>query len=510
MKLLTNEQAKTLDNIALKKYNTSGRTLMSNAGHCVASQAMFLLKSIPNPEILIICGKGNNGGDGFAAASILHDNNYNVKIHAIIKEDEIKGEALKFYNESIKKSIRISVGFNLQNIAYPDLIIDGLFGTGLKGEMSQEIFSSIQWINQSNSQILSIDIPSGLNGDTGKISSVAVRADRTVTFGYSKLGMVLRKGPDYCGEVVEEDIGFPEFSAVECQSIDWRKFSEDKCKEILKRPELDNHKYKSGKVLIIAGSKGMTGAASLSTNAALRCGAGLTLTTAPLSLNYIFETNISEGITLSLPDNGEGFLNIAHFDLIMEKVEWADSVLIGPGLGRSVPTQLLIKKLVTFIDKPLVLDADALYPFSRALDKLSRHKFPLIITPHFGELSNLIDVNVETITSEFPKILENSFKIFPHTALIKQVPICTIKNNVAVVNITGNPGLATAGTGDILSGIISSLLAQGVHPFDAASVGAFLQGKASDKLLSSKGYRGQIASDLLEIIPSVISKYELS
>ncbi|MFL3006101.1 MAG: NAD(P)H-hydrate dehydratase [Candidatus Neomarinimicrobiota bacterium] len=510
MKLLTIAQAKRLDGIGLKKHITTGQSLMKNAGRCVSDFAISLLQKEKNPEILVICGKGNNGGDGFAAASILKDNNYNVNIHTLVSEKEISGEGLKYFLECKKKGVLISFSLEIQNSSFPDLIIDGLFGTGLSRAISPKIFKYIQWVNQSNSKVLAIDIPSGLNGDTGEVCSIAVKADKTITFGYPKLGMILKKGPEYCGQIIEKDIGFPEISDTILGGISWTKFSEEKCKEFLKKPELDNHKYTSGKVLIIAGSKGMTGAAILSTSAALRSGAGLTITTTPSSLNYIYETNLIEGITFSLPDEDRGYLDISHYDSIMEKVEWADSVLIGPGLGRSKSTQLLIKKLVKFIDKPLILDADGLFPFSDSLNKLSSKKTPLIITPHFGEFSRLINISVEDIISNFPTIMEDTLKVFNHTLLVKQVPMCIMKNNKAVLNITGNPGLATAGTGDILSGILASFLSSGLNSFDAATVGSFVQGKSSDKLLSSKGYRGQIASDLLDIIPSVISKYELS
>ena len=510
MKLLTNVQAKRLDIIALKKHSTTGQSLIKNAGRCVSDLAISLLKEVQNPEILVMCGKGNNGGDGFAAASILKENNYNVSIHIFIPEEEISGEGLKYFLDCKKKGVSIAFYLEAQKKYFPDLIIDGLFGTGLSRPISNKIFKYIRWVNQSNSQVLAIDIPSGLNGDTGEVSSIAVKACKTITFGYPKLGMVLRKGPEYCGQIIEKNIGFSEISDNRLGGISWTKFSEEKCIKILKKPELDNHKYTSGKVLIIAGSQGMTGAAILSTSAALRSGAGLTITTTPSSLNYIYETNLTEGITFSLPDEEKGYLDISHYDSIMEKVEWADSVLVGPGLGRNKSTQLLIKKLVISITKPLILDADGLFPYSDSLNELSSRHAPLIITPHFGEFSRLINLSVEDIISNFPIIMEDTLKVFNHTLLIKQAPICILKSNKAIVNITGNPGLATAGTGDILSGILASFLSSGLNSFDAATVGAFVQGKSSDELLSQKGIRGQIASDLLETIPSVISKYELS
>ena len=510
MKLLTNAQAKRLDNIALKKYNEAGSSLMKNAGNCISKLAISLLQEVKNPEILIICGKGNNGGDGFAAASILYDNGYNVKIHTLLPENEISGEGLKYFIECKKKGVLISFCLHIQNSCSPDLIIDGLFGTGLSRTISPEIFIYIQWINQSNSKVLAIDIPSGLNGDTGEISSIAVKADKTITFGYTKLGMALKEGPEYCGQIVQEDIGLQETSKINLGGISWTRFSEQKCKEILKKPKLDQHKYTSGKVLIIAGSRGMTGAAILSTNSALRSGAGLTMTANPSSLNHIYETSLTEGITFSLPDKNKGCLYFSHYDSIMEKVEWADSILIGPGLGRNKSTQLLIKKLVESINKPLILDADGLFPYTNSIRELSGKKTNLIITPHFGEFSRLINVKVENLISDFPRIMEDTLKVFDQTLLIKQVPICIFQNNKAVVNISGNPGLATAGTGDILSGVIASFLAQGLNGFDAAKLGAFIHGKSSDQLVCLKGFRGQVASDLLEIIPSVISKYELS
>ena len=510
MKLLTNAQSKRLDKIALKNYSIAGKSLMKNAGRCVSNLAISELKKVINPKILIICGKGNNGGDGFAAASILKDKNYSINIHTLAPKEEIKGEGLKYFYECKKKGILIFHCLEVQKNYFPDLIIDGLFGTGFSRAISLEINKYIRWVNQSNSKIISIDIPSGLNGDTGEVSSIAVKANKTITFGYTKLGMILKKGPEYCGQIIEEGIGLSEISDDDLGGIKWKKFSEENCKKILKKPELDKHKYKSGKVLIIAGSKGMTGAAILSTIAALRIGAGLTITAAPSSLNNIYETNLIEGITFSLPDEGRGYLDISHYDSIMKKVEWADSILVGPGLGRRKATQLLIKKLVETIPKPLVLDADGLFPYSDSINELSKRQTPLIITPHFGEFSRLLNIAVEDIVLNFPTIMEDTLKVFNHTLLIKQVPMCIMKNNKAVVNITGNPGLATAGTGDILSGILASFLSSGLNSFDAASVGAFVQGKSSDRLLSSKGHRGQIASDLLDTIPSVISKYELS
>jgi NAD(P)H-hydrate epimerase len=232
------------------------------------------------------------------------------------------------------------------------------------------------------------------------------------------------------------------------------------------------------------------------------------MTTSPSSLNEIYERSIIEGMTLGLDDHGHGYLSAEHFNSIMEKMAWADAVVLGPGLGREKETQQLIKKLVQTIQKPLVLDADGLFPFSGNIGELNQRRSPLVITPHLGELANLSGIEKENIVSDFPNIMEKFMADFNHVALVKQVPSCTFFDNRAIVNSSGNPGLATGGTGDVLSGMIASLIAQGITPFDAASLGTFIHGKTSDQLVIEKGYRGQIASDLIEKIPGVIAQYE--
>ena len=366
----------------------------------------------------------------------------------------------------------------------------------------------INWINDNDAKIISIDIPSGLNGNSGMVDPSSVIANDTVTFGAPKLGMYFRKGPEFCGKVAIADIGFPNINTVEFPGLEWKSYNEEKAKDSLCKPTLDIHKYDSGKVLIIAGSFGMTGAAILSTYGALRCGAGLTITTSPSSLNEIYERSIIEGMTLPLDDNNAGILTINNFDSIMEKVDWADSVLIGPGLGRDNATQQLIKHLVRNVNKPLILDADGLFPFSDDIDQLNEREDPLIITPHFGELARLKGIKTDILVADFPEIITDVMQTFNKTILAKQVPVCVLEGYEAIINISGNPGLATAGTGDVLAGMISGFLSQGHSNLNAATLGAFIHGKASDIVASEKGYRGQIASDLLAKIPDVIKEYE--
>ena len=510
MRLLTREQAQALDRISMKKLDISGNALMGSAGKRIAELATRMMSHVHDPSIFILCGKGNNGGDGFAAGAELYSKNFNVAIHSIPDWNAIKGDALPFFNTCEELGILITFGEDNPSMDYPDLIIDGLLGTGYKGAIRPHILPWIDWINETNSKILSIDIPSGLDANSAQVNPEAVSSDATLTFGAHKVGMIFRNGKEHCGQVEIGKIGFPELAEINLPGVKWNLFEESTVKSILKKPELDIHKHSAGKVLVIAGSRGMTGAAILATYGALRSGTGLTLTSAPSSLNEIYEREITEGMTLVLDDDEKGSFSLSHADLIMEKVDWADSVVLGPGLGRKKETKELIRELVFSIDKPLVLDADGLFPFSKNIRVLNERNSPLVITPHFGELSQLTDMDADRIRDDFPNVMTDLMKEFRHIALVKQVPACIFFNDDVQVNTTGNPGLATGGTGDVLSGIIASFIAQGYDHFEAVCLAAFIHGKASDMLIKEKGFRGQIASDLISTLPAAISEYEKS
>ena len=508
MRLITREQSQAIDKISINELGIQGSTLMGNAGNRVAEKAISILEGVPNPIILIICGKGNNGGDGFAAGIKLFQNNYTVHIHSIPTPKEIKGDSQLFFESSEALAIPITLGIEIPEFEKPDLIIDGIFGTGLKGKLRASFIPWVDWINRSNSKILSIDIPSGLDCNSGIAIPTCVKANFTLTLGSNKVGMIFRQGFESSGEISIADIGFPPINQLELPGLEWNLFSEKTAQEILKKPRIDTHKHASGKVLVIAGSKGMTGAAVLSTFGALRTGVGLTITISPSSLNDIYERLIIEGMTLPLNDHGKGFLNEGNFNAIMNKVDWADVVILGPGLGRETETIALIKKLVQAIQKPLVLDADGLFPFSNNIDELNQRCSPLVITPHLGEFAKLTGINKDLIQSDFPNVMQNFMDEYNHIALIKQVPSCVFDQNQTIVNSSGNPGLATGGTGDVLAGMIASFISQGISTFEATSLATFIHGKASDEMVKEKGYRGQIASDLFDKIPGVITQYE--
>ena len=508
MRLLTREQARELDNVAMGNLGISGQELMGNAGIQIAETAKNMVGKIHEPSILIICGKGNNGGDGFAAAAELFADGFQVIIHSISFREDMTDDSLYYYQRCSSMNITISYGYDIPEFGEADLILDALLGTGFSGLIKKEILPWVEWINATKTKVLAVDISSGLDSNSGLAQSIAVKADTTVTMGKLKVGMVFRQGKGYSGECVDANIGFPNLDNMTLSGLEWELFHESASVKLLRKPEVDTHKYEQGKVLVIAGSKGMTGAAVLVTMGALRSGCGLTITTVPESLNAVFESDIIEGMTMPLCDNNFGYLVTEHLDEILEKSTWADAVILGPGLGRNESTQNLVIDLVSKVTKPMVLDADGLFPFAKNMVELNQRQHPLVITPHIGELASLVGIDKRTIINDFPNVMTKVMTDFHHIALVKQVPVCIFNGHKVIVNCSGNPGLSTAGTGDVLSGIIGSFLASGIDSTLAAALGAFVHGKTSDNLVEKLGYRGQIASDLLPMIPNVMATYE--
>jgi NAD(P)H-hydrate epimerase len=506
MRLLTKEQSRELDRITIKQMGIPGVDLMRKAGFAVAEYAQNMIAGIHNPKVAIICGKGNNAGDGYKAALELQRVGVSPQIFIIPVKNDIKGDSLFFYEKCVKENIVLTHSINPPNQKY-DLIIDAVFGTGFKGELSFPILDFTKWVNSQKSLVLSIDIPSGVKANSGKIAENAIIADATVTMGMIKVGMTLEPGKSHCGEVIPVDIGFPDIYN-ELPGMKYRMVNEDLAYKYLKAPDVNTYKHHQGKVLVIAGSRGMTGAAILASLGAIRSGTGLVTTCAPKSLNNVYETNIIEGLTVSCEDDGKGYFTEKNYDEIEKHFDWSDTILIGPGLGQNDLTKELVKKIVTNYDKPIVIDAEGLNCFVDNLELFGKIKSNYIITPHYGELARLVDMNNPKIIDDIIEYLQQFMNGFGGTLVAKNAPTLIAHKNEVVINSTGNQGLATGGTGDVLSGVIASILAQGIPIYIAAELGVFIHGKAADLIVEQKGYRGLIASDLLDTLPQAIMAYE--
>jgi len=505
MRLLTKSQSKNLDKTSVNKYKIPESELMNSAADCIFDYIENHKNTFKKkPRILILCGKGNNGGDSICLANILIEKDYDVHVHFLLENNQIGGLSLKYHTKYIKLSGSISYGIGIKKYDDFDFIVDGIIGIGFRDTLSQDLIDWVSWINKSDLFVLSVDIPSGLNADNGLASPIAVKANVTITFGYGKIGLYLADGKDHAGKIIIEDIGFPKKALEIKDNIDIRLFTSEEAKGMITKVPSNTYKQDRGKVLIIAGSSGMTGASILSTFGALRAGAGVTITVCPSSLSNVYEEHIIEGMTLSCNDNGRGYLSLNNYDEIMEKIEWADSLVIGPGLGLEKDTIRLVANLVNAVDKPIVLDADGLasFPFLKGpLDNL-------VITPHLGEFSKIINIDKDILSSDFIQLVKNFLTDFAGVAIIKHVPACVVHGQRISLNSSGNPGLATAGSGDVLSGVIASFISQNIDSYDACRLSSYFHGLAADNQIKYKGIRGLIASDLPLEIAKVINEYE--
>ena len=509
MKLLTQKQSKDLDKISLNTFDIKGIDLMGEAGKSISELSTPYLCKMNNPSIAIVCGKGNNGGDGFASAIFLHSKKYKLKIFCICSLDELSSDSRVFADQCLDKGINIQ--FSCITVADDlkyDFIIDGLLGTGVKGSVRENLYPWIKKINKSKAKVLSIDIPSGLQADIGIAEPVGVHADYTVTMGHPKIGLTMRDGPLLCGEIHVADIGFPKKAFSHLNGLKWNLFLEKDISTLLKPLHIDTNKYKQGKVLIIAGSKGMTGAAALCAFGAFRVGAGLVVSVAPKSINDIYEKKITEAMTIICDDEDKGYFLSKNYEEVSKKFDWADVVIIGPGIGQNQQTIDFAEKIIATCSKPLVIDADALRVFSQNRKLLDNIQVPFVITPHYGEMSRLLDIDSKIIINQFTTVVNDFMASFKGVLVAKNAPSCTLYDNIVHVNSSGNPGLSTAGTGDILAGMIGGFIAQGLNCNDASKLAVYFHGKAADNYVSKNGMRGMIASDILNEIPSLLSKYE--
>lgn len=508
MRILTVKQSRELDRIAMQKNYIPVEELMKNAGRHLAGIVKEQSANELEAKIAVVCGKGNNGGDGFAAAGFLVDWNCNVDVFCTVQKKDIKGAPKHFYSllEEKGQEIRFIKAPPRKHGKYI-VVVDAVLGTGFKGRVRPDSVPWLNWMNRMDSQIISADIASGLDADNGLADKSAVRADKTVTMGYPKLGMELNDGPACGGEIVPVDIGFPEIPD-NMPGFNWSLFDESSVQDNLPALEKSTYKHQQGKVLVLAGSTGMTGAAVLSSMAALCSGAGLVKAFAPASLNSIYEIKMTEVMTIPCEDNGKGYFGMENLETIKANLDWCDVLVIGPGLGSESETQNLVKNLVTTVKKPMVLDADGLRPFYRKTGLIAKISAPFVMTPHYGELARILNKSIPELKAGLPTFLTGLCGKIKGVLVAKNAPTICIDGKLGVINTSGNPGLATAGTGDVLTGIIASLIAQGLDTFFAAQMGVFLHGRAAELFARDTGQRGLVASDLLYSVSKTISQYE--
>lgn len=530
LKVTTAREMQDIDRIAIEKYGIAGALLMERAGLAVAEKIneLFFQKSEVKQRItknglrttvIILCGGGNNGGDGLVIARLLHNQGRDVKVFLASKPADLEGDAKSNYNSAIRFGVNIYpvnkfLTTDFSTRTYRFVIVDALLGTGLSKEVRAPLSDVIKKVNRMSSPVVSVDIPSGISSDTGQIMGSAVKAHHTVTFGLPKRGHLLYPGAEYTGNLHIEDIGFPH-QLLESEKIRVNLVQKNDALSLMPERPAYSHKGAYGHVLLIAGSRGKTGAALMAARACLRAGAGLVTIGIPETLVNAFQSRVTEEMILPLPDKGNGTLALKAADTILAFIKKRANVLaIGPGLSVDEEISKLVCLLISKSRVPLVIDADGINAIAGKTGLLKKSMSPVILTPHSGEMARLLSrkSEVRTQKSELRTLLEQdristavSFARRTNTYLVlKGAPTITaVPDGEAYINSTGNPGMAKAGTGDVLTGIISALLAQGLTPRDASVLGVYMHGHTGDIMAEKQGKHSLMASDIINAIPSV-------
>lgn len=483
--IYSNKGAKAIDTHAIQTVGIPSLVLMEKAAMSVA--AVLTEREPKDTRILCVCGTGNNGGDGIALARILHEMGYPVAVTVLGQTEHM--------TEETKKQLEIAVGCQVPVLPLTavtdgqfDVMVDGIFGIGLSRNVEDIYEKVIDDMNDSGSRIYALDIPSGIHAGTGAIMNTAIQAVCTVTFGVNKLGLVLYPGCTYAGEVIVADIGFPEVSVESVQPSAYCYEWDDLSKLLPERPAR-SHKGTFGKVLVVAGSETMSGACYLAAKAAYRTGAGL--------VRVISTENNRNVLLTALPE-----ILFSTREEIAEGISWADAVVIGPGLGLTDESKELVRYVLENSPVPTVVDGDAIRLCEQITDTLTDN---FILTPHVKEMSYLTGMSVGELQNDIVGTTMDTAEQLGCILAQKDARTVVSDGTECYINLSGNQGMATGGSGDVLAGIIGGLLGQGMEPFTAAKLGVFIHGLAGDAQVADKGDYSLMASDLTEGLPKVLS-----
>lgn len=512
MKLVTGSQMADMDRRAVQEMGVPGLDLMENAGRAVFERARRMLSTCCGGKAVVVCGQGNNGGDGFVVARHLRAQGVEVVAFLVGKRDAVRGDARTHLERALGLGIPVeevpggtNLGTVAQEVSRAALIVDAVLGTGIKGAVRGLAADVIGRMNASGRPILSVDLPSGVDADTGQVDGPCVRAQVTVTFGLPKMGHAFYPGRAYCGALEVADIGFPSGVLEEAASLaEW--VTPEEVASVLPRRRPDAHKGDCGRVVVIAGSVGLTGAAALASMGALRTGAGLVTLAVPESLNDILEVKLTEVMTRPVPEvRKRRCLSLRAVGEIRRLMEKADGLALGPGIGTHRETVELVARIVRETAIPTVIDADGLNGLARDSTPLRDTAAEVVLTPHPGELSRLLGKSVSEIVSDPMGAAQEASERLSAVVVLKGAPTVTATREGALyVNSTGNAGMATGGSGDVLTGVVVGLIGQGLSPSDAAWSGVFVHGLAGDLAKAKKGEMGMIAGDILEAVPEAL------
>lgn len=514
MKVVTSKLIRAMDRETIDAFGVPALLLMENAAIAVAERIAARWSPLKGKRVAIVCGKGNNGGDGLAIARLLYSKSQ-AAVNVWLSEDPEQGASPEFNtNLEIARRFGITVrpiegwiGFE-HELAASDLIVDAILGTGVEGDPRPAAARAIEAVNAAGKPVIAVDLPSGLNADTGAPGNPTVRATLTVTLAFSKLGLHLYPGIDYAGEISVADIGFPPAVTDKPELNTLVTAPSDASRWLPPRSGgRDTNKGKFGAVFLIAGSPGFAGAATLCTLGASRAGAGLVTLGVPKSLfDILMARTPATVMTRSFSDSPSGCLSAGAIKTLLAACEKADAVGIGPGLSGDAGTRELVTRFVRDCPSPLVIDADALNALSALPDRgasiLGVRKAPTVLTPHPGEMGRLLGRDTNAVQEDRLGAVRDAVEQCQCVVLLKgSRTLIAAPDGRLAINETGNAGMASGGSGDVLTGIAAAFLAQVPDPWEAAAAAAYIHGLAGDMAAKEHGTAGLMATDLAEWLP---------
>lgn len=513
MKLVNAEEMRAVDDRAINERKIPSLELMENAGRGIFLYIKEnILTQFENPKFCVICGRGNNGGDGFVIGRYLAEENASCDFVLTGTDDKLSDDCRANYNKIIEAKIpvtQLKKISDLSDLDEYDIIIDAIFGTGFSGAPRGITAEAIEKINEVGKFVIAVDAPSGLDVSTGRAESEAVLAEITTTLALPKPGLFVSPGREYAGAVTIIPIGIPD-EVVESFDYKTNFLSGEMISNILPTPKPDGHKGDFGKVLIVSGSPGLTGATVLTGNAAARSGAGLVTAAVPSGLNHVIESKLTEVMSAPLPDiKKKQVLALRARGEIKRLLTERDAVAIGPGLGRHHETCELVRRLIGDLEIPAVIDADALYALSKDNSVLESPHGPLVLTPHPIEFARLTGETPDENPINNYELITKYAKEFDSVIILKGSPtlIASPEGHI-FLNPTGNYGMASGGSGDVLTGIIVALLGQQLSPLESALCGVFIHGLSGNIAVRDINPRSLIAGDLIDYLSSAFNALE--
>ncbi|MGI5892119.1 MAG: NAD(P)H-hydrate dehydratase [Bacillota bacterium] len=511
MRLLSGEEMHRLDTAAVEDYSIPSTILMENAGLALLAAAEEMLGAVVGHKIIIFAGGGNNGGDGLVLARHLYNRGANVRVFLAASAADLRGDVLANWRILTAMGLDIKELSDMQQlnvlrivVANADLLVDALVGTGLHGPVEGIRSAIINLLNECSRPVLACDIPSGLCAHSGQPLGAAVRADRTVTLAFCKLGLVLPPAAPYVGKLTVADISLP-LGIDEILTVRRDLVDADFCRRFIKPRPIQSNKRDFGHMLLLAGAPQMPGAPVLAAKGAFNMGIGLVTAAVPQAAALSFCAQVPEAMLFPCRETSEGLIASSEKEKLAAKR--ADVFLLGPGLGRSDNTMELVRELLPLLSAPIVLDADGLYAFNGRIRDLAAAQKPLIITPHAAEMARLLAMSVREVqkdriaTALFAAQESNAVVVLKGPGTVTATP-----EGRVFINSSGNPGMATAGSGDVLAGMIGALLAQKLPPALAASIAVWVHGTAGDLAARKKNQVSISAGDIIASIADAYNK----